>query len=42
LDPGITSKDIPTTLNNKKLQYVAVKAVDRLSNEGPYVAEKIK
>ncbi|MNT52762.1 hypothetical protein D3C72_1898010 [compost metagenome] len=42
LDPGVTSKDIPTTLNNKKLQYVAVKAVDRLSNEGPYAAEKIK
>jgi len=42
LEPGITSKDVPTSLNNKKLEYVAVKAVDRLSNESPYAAEKIK
>jgi hypothetical protein len=42
LEPGVTTRDIPTTLNNKKLQYVAVKAVDRLSNESPYSAEKIK
>ncbi|ULT28783.1 hypothetical protein KUH03_21340 [Sphingobacterium sp. E70] len=42
LEPGVTTKDVPTTLNNKKLQYVAVKAIDRLSNESPYIAEKVK
>lgn len=42
LDPSVTARELPKTKNGKKLQYVAVKAVDRLSNESPYIAEKIK
>ncbi|WP_231576907.1 hypothetical protein [Sphingobacterium sp. IITKGP-BTPF85] len=41
-DPSVTAKQLAKSKNGKKLQYVAVKAVDRLSNESPYMAEKIK
>ncbi|MCQ4034787.1 glycoside hydrolase family 10 protein [Kaistella montana] len=35
------SKNIPATQNGKKLNTVAVKAIDRLSNESDYDAEKL-
>lgn len=41
LDSSVTAKELMKSKAGKKLQYVAVKAVDRLSNESPYIAEKI-
>ena len=38
----ITSKELPAIKNNKKLKQVAVKALDRLSNESDYIAKNVK
>jgi len=37
-----TGKSFPTVKNGKKLQALAIKAVDRLGNESDYTAERIK
>jgi len=42
LDPSQTEKGFPTVKDGKKLQAIAVRAIDRLSNEGEYVAKKVK
>lgn len=42
LEKEITTKEIPTVLNAKKLNTVAIKAIDRLGNESDYAAEKLK
>ena len=41
LDQGIISKNLPSSRNGKKLNTLAVKSIDRLSNESDYDAEKL-
>jgi len=36
------SKDIPKSKDGKKLNAVAIKAIDRLGNESDYTARRIK
>ncbi len=35
-------KDVPKFKNGKKLNAVAIKAIDRLGNESDYMAKKVK
>ena len=41
LEPGQSERSFPKVKNGKSLQAIALKAVDRLSNESDYVAKKI-
>ena len=41
LDRDHTSKTLPASRNGKKLNTVAIKAIDRLSNESDYDAVKL-
>ena len=40
-DEGNLTKTLPSSRNGKKLNTVAVKAIDRLSNESDYDAQKL-
>ncbi|MBE8713076.1 glycoside hydrolase family 10 protein [Sphingobacterium hungaricum] len=41
LDADITAKEFAKSKNGQKLSFVAVKAIDRLSNESNYIAKKV-
>lgn len=41
LDQGNVSKNLPSSRNGKKLNTLAIKSIDRLSNESDYDAEKL-
>jgi hypothetical protein len=42
LDKAISSMEIPKVKNGKKLNAIAVQAIDRLGNESAYIAKPIE